>query len=289
MSAAQVEPITWEIFTELPEPYYDDHWTTLYYADCRSILPLLANKSVSMVLTDPPYEKEAHGARRRVKQGKIEKKALPFGAMDEPLRRFVVDQTKRLTDGWSIFFCQAEAIGKYQSLMGPCYRRPLLWFKPDAPPQLTGDRPSMAFESMALSHHEDHDPEAEEDYETLVASWHGEGRSIWTGRGKRGVYVHSCTTYVHHHPTQKSPLLMTDLLKDFAVGTDAVVLDMFAGAGSTLVEAKRLGIKSVGIELDEEWAEYAANWLEQTEPGVRARRVRNAHKQLGLEDELPWG
>jgi DNA modification methylase len=38
---------------ELPKPYYQDDYVTLYHADCREILPLL--EPVDLVLTDPPY------------------------------------------------------------------------------------------------------------------------------------------------------------------------------------------------------------------------------------------
>lgn len=38
---------------ELPTPYYQDDYVTLYHADCREVLPLL--EPVDLVLTDPPY------------------------------------------------------------------------------------------------------------------------------------------------------------------------------------------------------------------------------------------
>jgi len=36
-------------------PYYIDEWVTIYHGDCREILPLIPDKSVDLVLTDPPY------------------------------------------------------------------------------------------------------------------------------------------------------------------------------------------------------------------------------------------
>jgi hypothetical protein len=39
-------------------PYYADDYVTLYHGDCRDVLPSLADGSVDMVLTDPPYPAE---------------------------------------------------------------------------------------------------------------------------------------------------------------------------------------------------------------------------------------
>ena len=62
------------------------------------------------------------------------------------------------------------------------------------------------------------------------------------------------------HPTPKPVPLMEQLLN---VCPPGVVADPFAGSGSTLVAAKALGRKAIGVELEERYAEIAARRLAQ--------------------------
>lgn len=72
------------------------------------------------------------------------------------------------------------------------------------------------------------------------------------------------------HPTQKSEKLIAKLLLASTNSGD-FVLDPFLGSGTTLVVAKKLGRKCLGIELDEEYSLLAAKRLEiaVTEPEVQ--------------------
>jgi site-specific DNA-methyltransferase (adenine-specific) len=63
------------------------------------------------------------------------------------------------------------------------------------------------------------------------------------------------------HPTVKPLKLMEYLLTLLSTPTGGVVLDPFAGSGSTLLAAKRLGRPCIGIELEEHNCEIAVSRL----------------------------
>lgn len=61
------------------------------------------------------------------------------------------------------------------------------------------------------------------------------------------------------HPSLKPQAFMRELVRGVLPLGEGVVVDPFAGAGSTLAAAEHLGYRSVGIELDEHYYEMAMN------------------------------
>jgi site-specific DNA-methyltransferase (adenine-specific) len=68
------------------------------------------------------------------------------------------------------------------------------------------------------------------------------------------------------HPTQK-PLPLMRWCSGMTSGT---ILDPFMGSGTTLVAAKSLGRKAIGIEIEERYCEIAANRCRQEVLGLSA-------------------
>jgi site-specific DNA-methyltransferase (adenine-specific) len=228
-------------------PYYEDSAVTLYHGDCLEILPQLGQ--VDHVITDPPYEAEAHTlARRQRSAGMVGVLAIEFAAMDEATRQNVGREIVRLSQGWALVFCQVEAAMVWRvALAGGKYMRTQVWVKPDSAPQFTGDRPGMG-------------------YESIVTVWCGDTRSKWNGGGRRGVYEHMVGVsgcLWNEHPTQKPESLLAELISLF---TDPgnLILDPFGGSGTTAVAAKRLGRRCILIEREEKYCEVAANRLRQS-------------------------
>jgi site-specific DNA-methyltransferase (adenine-specific) len=219
---------------------------TIYLGDCRDVLETL--EPVSHILTDPPYEADAH-RQGRVTNASINGGAdatLAFDAITEDLRSYVSTQAKRLSEGWFVAFCQAEGVLPWRRAIENAehrYRGPAVWTKPDASPKFAGNGPAPAFEM-------------------LVTSWCGAGDSKWNSRGKRGVYNHAVNTGRHGgHQTEKPLSLLRELLLDFTQPGD-VILDPFMGIGSLGVACIELGRAYIGIEMDARYFDIACERLE---------------------------
>jgi len=224
---------------------------TLIHGDCMDALDAISN--IDHIITDPPYEAEAHSKGLRVSgkqengERSVEMAELDFPPMTEELRRMMSAAAVARCGGWFLAFCQAEAVPLWRdahNAAGAKYMRPMVWIKPDGAPQFTGDRPGMG-------------------YESIVASWCGKGRSVWNGGGKHGVfnYPHRENNLPKQHMTQKPVSLMSELVSLFS-NVGQTILDPFMGSGTTGVAAVRQGRRFVGIEVDRRHFDTACRRIE---------------------------
>lgn len=61
-----------------------------------------------------------------------------------------------------------------------------------------------------------------------------------------------------NHPATFPVELATRCIKLHGMRPDLVVMDPFLGSGTTLLATRRLGLQGVGVELDEDYAEYSS-------------------------------
>jgi site-specific DNA-methyltransferase (adenine-specific) len=116
-----------------------------------------------------------------------------------------------------------------------------IWVKPNGAPQFTGDRPATGWEGVAILHRAD-----------VKLRWNGGGgHGVWTVNKENTA-----------HPTGK-PLRLVQRLVTLFSEPDELVCDPFMGSGTTLLAAKNLGRRAVGVELEERYCEIAATRLNQ--------------------------
>lgn len=242
---------------------------SLELGDCIDGLRALPDKCVAHTFADPPYEAEAHSKGRRVGRGwsgkgsgsaEIVVKAIAYDAITNDEREAVADQIHRVTRGWSITFCQSEAAhlwrGAYTS-GGARYIRTGIYWKDDAQPQFSGDRPGVGWEA-------------------IVICWHGEKRTSWNGGGKcarwratRDGSAGSGNGSGTLVDGAKPLALMVDVLEDFTNPGD-VICSPYGGAGTEILAALRLGRRGFGWEKK---PEHLAIALERLRTG-EARPVK---------------
>ncbi len=230
----------------------------LYEGDCIAGMRELADRSVDVVITDPPYEAEAHtkqrrtlratrdpNARRRPGEALAITEPLPFAAIIESQRLDVATEIARVAKRWVLAFCQVESTRRWADAFvggGLEYIRTMVWIKPDGLPQYTGDRPGMGYESIVVAHRK--------------------GRKRWNGGGRHGVFEYNKNggPGPAPHPTTKPQPLMRELVSLFSEPDD-LILDAFAGSGSTGVAAVALGRRFVGYELNAGYFDIACRRL----------------------------
>lgn len=88
------------------------------------------------------------------------------------------------------------------------------------------------------------------------------------------------------HPTQKPIALMEALIK-LTTQEGQMVLDPFCGSGSTLVAAKKLNRKYIGIEFSEKFCKIARERLE-TETLEKKQKVKKKKKNDDIPQQLSF-
>lgn len=178
-------------------------------------------------------------------------------------------QAARLSKRWIIAFCQIEAAVKWSDAFvagGAVTKRIGVWVKPDGMPQFSGDRPAMG-------------------YETLVFA-HAKGRSKWNGGGRSSVFTFNKGEHERTgHQTQKPLPLMLELVSLFT-DPDDLVLDPYAGSGTTGVACLRLGRRFIGCELDPAFATIARDRLAAEANGLSLGDARRGQTSMFTAEDL---
>lgn len=219
-------------------PYYEDDFVTLWLGDCREVT---AWQGADALVTDPPYGishlPEHRGAPASWSMTRIqgdESTAL----RDEVLVSWLSGHGQRREK----FMLPRAALvfGSWKAPRPRNTRAVLVWDK--GPAAGMGDmtlpwKPS--WEEIYVLGSGFVGTRDEAVYRGVMVSWESQGRM---------------------HPHQKPEGLLTRLIAKCPPG---VVADPFAGSGSTLVAAKRLGRQAVGVEVEERYCEAAAKRLAQ--------------------------
>lgn len=208
------------------KPYFEQNGITIYHGDCREVIPSLS--FTGLVLTDPPYGIDYKPKRSQASaSGGYRKQLKQVSGDDSPF-----DPSHLFGIGELILWGANNYAAQLPSSHGW-----FVWDKRDA---------GSIFPGFVAS-------DAELAWTNVV------GRTLmfshkWCGHlrdSERDQFL---------HPTQKPVALMSWCINH---AKSDLVLDPYMGSGPTLVAAKLIGKRGIGIEIDEEYCETAARRLEQ--------------------------
>lgn len=231
------------------KPYYSDDLTTIYHADFFAVAEqkFFAGESFDLIVTDPPYwtldKWRAMGTTTRLGGNMDEDKRSGWFDTIQPkeLYRAMVEFHRLLKNNCHCYLMSdgqtLKSILGYSEEAGFDNYKPIVWDKVNQ---------GMGYHYRCR-------------HEFFVMLDKGKNRKlnslstpdIWTVPMIRGGY-----------PTEK-PVALMEIPVTHSSQPGELVFDPFMGGGSTLVAAKRIGRRAVGIDKSEQACELAAKRVSQ--------------------------
>lgn len=229
----------------MSDPYYQTALATLYLGDARDVLPTLGRESVDLIATDPPY-----GVKWRsgLRGEKFDEMAGDDNSLNVPELLAGAVRALRVNRHVYVFGYSPEDLAGPLCLGGVAE---LIWDKTQLGP---GD--------LALPYGPAHERITFGVYAPRP-SMRRKGCGNLSARLRKGSVLRVPrlnSQGVKNHPTEKPVALMRQIIESSSM-LGEVVLDPFAGSGSTLVAALITGRKAIGIEVNEQYAEITVKRL----------------------------
>lgn len=241
-----------DVEKELEEPCFSktgDMWTLGKHrvicgdaTKLETFKTLLEDTKVNLVVTDPPYNVNYEGSAGKIKNDNME---------DDKFYQFLfnsfVNMEQAMADDASIYVFHADTEGlnfrkAFQDagfyLSGCC-----IWKKPSL---VLGRSPYQW------------------QHEPCLYGWKKKGKHKWyAGRKETSVWEFEKSKKNADHPTMKPIALLAYPIKNSSM-TNSLVLDPFAGSGSTLIACEQTGRICYAIELDEKYCDVIVKrYIEQ--------------------------
>lgn len=216
-----------------------ENWlNTIQCMDCLKGLKRIPDKSIDLIIADPPYgiSRELNCKGKRL--GTTAKLDFNFGEWDKFNKKWFEIAIKK-TRGWIISFCAKKDLGIFWNILeknGFVAVDAIVWQKPDPLPLNAKTRFLNAWETAIV----------------------GKRKGIYWG----GFAVHNIFNFQapkgkdRIHPTQK-PLELFERLIGLTTKKSDLVLDPFMGSGTTAVACIKLDRQFIGFEISPKYCKLA--------------------------------
>jgi len=232
--------------------YYSDDKVTLHHGDCLDVMRSLDDRSVDVVLTDPPYSsggrrENSRSVRKSMNRAMADDEWIRGDAMSTAgfvylMRMCGIEWRRALKPG-------GHALSFIDWRMAPNLGAALETADLRQHPTLVWDKGRLGMGAIFRNQHE------------FIVHF-----SVGTPSPPQRRDVPNVITCKpvrsQDHPTEKPSALLQTLLSVVAAPA-SVVLDPFAGSGSTIYAALALGHSAIAVEADERYCEVIAKRLSQ--------------------------
>jgi site-specific DNA-methyltransferase (adenine-specific) len=227
--------------TTVAAPQHNTSTNRLDHGDCIEIMRRMPANSVDFILTDPPYLVNYRDRSGRTIHNDVDESWLK-PAMKEAFRVLKQDRVAVMFYGWTKIdaFFQAWHGAGFQPVGHIVFRK------------------SYSSKSRFLR------------YEHEQAFLLAKGRPPLP-KHPLGDVIDMPYSGNKLHPTQKPVAALAPLVRSFTL-PDELVLDPFAGSGSSCAAAMLTGRKYIGIELDAEYFDQASARLERVQERIAAKK-----------------
>jgi len=197
----------------------------LINGDCLEVMKYIDDKSIDLLLTDPPFGMKFKSNHRKETHKKIENDdSLDWLPKFSRLSDLIMKE-----DSHKYIFCSWHFVDTFKQSFNNI-KNILIWHKNNTG---MGDLKG------------DYAPQ----YEMILFS--GNGKKHLNGRRDSNI-LRFARTQNNLHPTEK-PVNMFEYLINKSVENNEIVLDCFAGSFTTSIASYKTGRQSICIELDEEY------------------------------------
>ena len=215
----------------------------LWHGNCLELMGNIPDKSIDLVLTDPPYNIAKNNnfhtmGRAGIDFGEWDKNADIFSYIKECYRVLNKNGSFVVFNAWR----NLGDIAKFAESLG-FVTKDMLRLEKSNPMPRNRDRRYIT------------------DYECAI--WFTMPRAKWVFNRQDVKYQRPkfvCSIDKGLHPTQKSLKLMESLVKIHS-NSGQLILDCFAGSGTTCLAAKNLSRQFIGIEKEKEYYDIAKERL----------------------------
>ncbi|HLD55104.1 MAG TPA: DNA methyltransferase [Candidatus Nanoarchaeia archaeon] len=235
----------------------------LYHGDCTEILPKFKEKSFNLIFADPPYNLSnggiscSGGKMVSVNKGDWDKSK----GFDEDFKfsyKWLFECKRILKDDGIIWVSGTHhsiyQIGYALKLLGFEIINEIIWFKPNAPPNLSCRYFAHSHETLICAkkikeakHYFDYN--SMKKWDDKISPIGKQMKSIWN------IPLTPQREKIHgKHPTQKPLELLKRIIIAHSKKGDSI-LDPFNGSGTTGIVATEFERKYVGIEIDKNYLE----------------------------------